>query len=416
MINVIVAVTGGIAAYKSPEIVRRLKDHGAEVQVVMTAAACEFVSPLVFQAVSGHPVHRNLLDEQAEAGMGHIELARWADIILIAPATANTLSRLAAGMADDLLATVCLASRAALVIAPAMNSVMWEHPATQTNLEVLRHRGTAVLGPGVGAQACGEVGEGRLLEPDDIVQSLVGDYFSRLGRAPHEAAGGPNSAGMQGLKLMITAGPTREAIDPVRFISNHSSGKMGFALARAAENAGAEVTLVAGPVSLRTPDRVNRVDVESAVEMHAAVLSRAAACDVFISVAAVADYRAADVKMQKIKKTSGALALALTRNPDILAEVASLPSKPFCVGFAAETQALKKYARGKLAKKNLDMIVANLVGGETGFNSDNNAVEVYWANDGEVVFSSRSKDALAVDLVALIATRFKSSLTDPATH
>lgn len=405
-INIVVAVTGGIAAYKTPEIVRRLTDHGAQVQVVMTASACEFVTPLVFQAVSGNPVHRSLLDEQAEAGMGHIELARWADIILIAPATANTLARLASGIADDLLTTVCLASRAAVVVAPAMNSVMWEHPATQSNLELLSSRGVNVLGPGVGSQACGEVGAGRLLEPDEIVRTLVDDFFNLPADSLVSAESGAHTTLMSGVSLLITAGPTREAIDPVRFISNHSSGKMGFALARAAASAGAEVTLVAGPVNLETPDQVTRVDVASAMEMHAEVLSRASSCDIFISVAAVADYRVAEIKNSKIKKTSDDMTLALTRNPDILADVASHRDKPFCVGFAAETEELKKYARGKLCRKNLDMIVANLVGGKTGFNSDTNAVEVYWAESGEATFSARKKESLAVDLVKLISTRF----------
>ncbi len=407
--NILVAVCGGIAAYKSPEVIRRLSDHGANIQVVMTAAACEFVRPLVFQAVSGNPVHLDLLDEQAEAGMGHIELARWADILVVVPATANTMARLASGIADDLLTTVCLATRAPIIVAPAMNSVMWEHPATQSNLQCLQSRGVRVLAPGAGAQACGETGVGRLMEPDDIVEALrifIESLSNPVAESPITQAGL-----LSGISLLLTAGPTREALDPVRFISNHSSGKMGFALARAAASAGAEVTLIAGPVNLDTPAGVHRVDVSSALEMHEAVLSRVCQSQIFIAVAAVADYRAADIQDQKIKKSTGDMTLTLQRNPDILADVAGLPDKPYCVGFAAETQDLQRYARGKLQKKNLDMIVANLVGVKnSGFNSDSNAVEVFWGESGQASYPSRTKETLADDLVELIASRYTESL------
>ena len=393
--KVLLGVSGGIAAYKSPELVRRLADHGAEVQVMMTAAAMEFVKPLVFQAVSGHPVHYDLLDEDAEAGMGHIELARWADVIVIAPATANTIARLSAGFADDLMATVCLATRSKLAVVPAMNNVMWEHPATQKNLQVLRDRGVEILGPGSGAQACGETGAGRMLEPMEIVHAV-----KKLVVAEN------NLPVLSGANVLISAGPTREDIDPVRFISNHSSGKMGFSLAQAAVAAGATVTLVAGPVRLATPHGVERVDVISAQQMHSEIITRAASNDIFISVAAVADYRVEHQHSSKIKKTDDDLTLTLVRNPDILADVASGSDKPFCVGFAAETEQLEKYARGKLKKKNLDMIVGNLVGGsDSGFNSDTNAVEVFWS-DGQASYSTQSKDKLAVELVKLLASRY----------
>lgn len=401
--KVLLGVTGGIAAYKAPEIVRRLADQGAQIQVAMTASACEFVQPLVFQAVSGNAVHTELLDEQAEAGMGHIELARWADIVLIAPATANSIARLAAGIADDLLSTICLATRSTLVIAPAMNSAMWDHAATQHNVATLKKRGVVVLGPGTGSQACGETGAGRLLEPMEIVKALP------LLLGPHETLADGMENELAGTNVLITAGPTREDIDPVRFISNHSSGKMGFALATAAQLAGASVTLVAGPVRLDTPVNVSRIDVVSAMQMHEEVMARAAGQDIFISVAAVADYRVVKTSDHKIKKSADELTLSLTPNPDILADVASLGRKPFCMGFAAETSKLEEYARGKLKKKNLDMIVGNLVGGsETGFNSDQNAVEVYWP-DGHVSFSARSKSSLAKELVSLLASHYSKS-------
>ncbi len=394
--KVLLGVTGGIACYKSPEIVRRLADHGIEVRVVMTHAACEFIKPLVFQAVTGNPVSLDLLDEDAEAGMGHIELARWADVFLVAPATANTIARMTAGLADDLLSTICLATTAKQVIAPAMNSMMWHHPATNANLAMLKARGVQILEPAAGSQACGETGVGRMQEPDEIVQAIVAIQKPAI-----------DSAVMDGVNVLITAGPTREDIDPVRFISNHSSGKMGFALAEAAKSAGANVTLVAGPVRLSTPAGVNRIDVISARDMHTEVMQRATDSDIFISVAAVADYRVTEQSDNKIKKSSDDMVLTLTRNADILADVAALPARPMCVGFAAETQNLEEYARSKLKRKNLDMIIANLVGGSaTGFNSDQNAVEVFWADGGQS-FSARSKQSLSVDLVALIASHYR---------
>lgn len=395
--KVLLAVSGGIACYKSPEIVRRLSDHGIEVRVVMTHSACEFIKPLVFQAVSSYPVHIELLDEAAEAGMGHIELARWADVLLIAPATANTIAKMSAGMADDLLSTICLATTATQIVAPAMNSMMWHHQATASNIEILKTRGVEVLGPADGSQACGETGTGRMLEPADIVQAIVNrkdaQQVDQLLRDTH---------------ILITAGPTREDIDPVRFISNHSSGKMGFALARAAKLAGARVTVVAGPVSLATPADVERIDVTSAAEMHNAVLQRAGNADVFIAVAAVADYRVAQKSDSKIKKTSADLVLTLERNADILADVAAMEQRPLCVGFAAETDNLKSYAQDKMKRKKLDMIVANQVGiAGSGFNSDTNTVEVFWPG-GSQSFSSRSKQTLALELIRLIAQRYQA--------
>ena len=411
--KVLLGVTGGIAAYKSPELVRRLADHGVEIQVVMTASAQEFVKPLVFQAVSGSAVHLDLLDEQAEAGMGHIELARWADLVLIAPATANTMAKLAAGLADDLLTTVCLATQSKLAIAPAMNSVMWQHPATRENTRVLRERGVEILGPGVGSQACGETGAGRMLEPLEIVEGVLAlQKQTGLGKSGFISDASRAVGSLSGINVLITAGPTREDIDPVRFISNHSSGKMGFALSRAAQDAGANVTLIAGPVRLHTPEQIDRVDVISARQMQAAVMERAAANDIFISVAAVADYRIKKQHSSKIKKTDDDLTLTLVRNPDILSAVAALANKPFCVGFAAETEQLEKYARGKLQKKNLDMIIGNLVGGtETGFNSEKNAVEVYWA-DGKESFPIQPKENLAKKLIELLSIQYVGSGND----
>ena len=399
--KIILGVTGGIAAYKAPELVRRLIDHGAEVQVVMTVAACEFVRPLVFQAVSGNEVHIELLDEQAEAGMGHIELARWASMVLIAPATANTIARLSVGIADDLLSTLCLATTAPVVIAPAMNSMMWEHAATSANIATLQSRGVRVLGPGVGSQACGETGAGRMLEPDDIVAALQGDVATG---DTHQMSSGA----LQNTDVLITAGPTRESIDPVRFLSNHSSGKMGYALAEAARSAGARVTLISGPVNLAAPDGVDRVEVTSAEDMHSEVMSRIKTPGIFISVAAVADYRIDAPSREKIKKTKDDLTLTLVRNPDILSAVANSANRPFCVGFAAETQNLEHYARLKLEEKNLDMIIANLVGNGRAFGSDNNTVEVFWRDGGTQSFALQSKRALADSLIDLLAKRYNS--------
>ncbi len=387
--RILLGVTGGIAAYKSAELTRRLVEAGAEVRVVMSEAAKAFVGPLTFQALSGHPVRSALMDPQAEAAMGHIELARWADAVLIAPCTADFMARLAQGLAGDLLGTLCLATRAPLAIAPAMNTVMWSHPATQDNLRVLQQRGMRVFGPAHGDLACGETGEGRMLEPAALLEALSGVF---------------ETGALRGLHTIITAGPTREPLDPVRYLSNRSSGRMGFALARAAAEAGARVTLISGPVDQPTPRGVARVDVESALHMHAEVMQRLDDCDIFIAAAAVADYRPAQAVEQKIKKTEADLALALTRNPDILAEVARHTPRPFVVGFAAETQDLARYARGKLRDKNLDMIAANRVGPNLGFDAPDNALEVFWPG-GARSLARTDKESLARQLIALIAER-----------
>lgn len=368
--RVVLAVTGGIAAYKTPEIVRRLKDYGVDVRVVMTAGAKAFITPLTMQAVSGLPVHDDLLDPAAEAGMGHIELAKWADLIVVAPASASSMAKIAQGHADDLLGTICLATSAPVVIVPAMNQQMWAAKPTQRNLQQLQNDGKLVWGPGEGSQACGDVGAGRMLEPADIVARTV----------THLALSGAHR--LKGKRVMITAGPTREALDPVRYISNHSSGKMGFALAEAAALAGADVTLISGPVHLPTPANVRRVDVLSALDMQAAVDETVANQDVFIACAAVADYRAASVAEQKIKKQGQAddeVTLQLSKNPDILASVAKRKDRPFTCGFAAETQNVADYALSKLERKNIDMIAANDVSKQgQGFNSDDNHIELFW--------------------------------------
>lgn len=391
--RILLAVSGGIAVYKAAELVRRLRDQGADVRVLMSRAATEFVTPLTFQALSGHPVHTDLLDPAAEAAMGHIELARWADCVLVAPATADTLARLTEGRADELLTAVCLATRARLAVAPAMNQAMWNNPATQANLAVLRERGITVFGPAAGSQACGETGYGRLLEAEALAQCLAEVFESRA---------------LDGVRLLITAGPTREAIDPVRFISNHSSGRMGFALAQAGVDAGARVTLVAGPVRLSTPERVERVDVVSADDMRAAVMSRVQGCDLFIGTAAVADYRPQAVADQKIKKGAETLDLALVRNPDIIAEVARQQPKPFVVGFAAETDRVLEHARQKLVAKNLDLIITNDVAAPgIGFESDENAVTMIDIQ-GQHVFPRASKTQLAHQLIADIAHRYRA--------
>ena len=395
--RIILGVTGGIAAYKTPALVRRLRDRGAEVQVVMTRSAHEFVTATTLQAVSGRPVRDNLWDREAEAAMGHIELARWADLVLIAPATAEILSRLAQGGADDLLTTLCLATEAPLAVAPAMNHVMWRHEAVQANLETLKSRGARILGPGEGDQACGETGPGRMLEPDDIVAAV-------LGPAAVEAAGP-----LAGRTVMLTAGPTRESMDAVRFISNRSSGKMGYALAAAAQAAGARVILVSGPVSLTPPVGVEILRVESAAEMFAAVQEHVGRADIFIGTAAVADYRPAAVAEEKIKKTEETLNVALERTQDILQSVARRPDKPFTIGFAAETEKLRDYAQGKLKAKALNMIVANLVGSERGFDVDDNAVEAFWPG-GERSFAMMPKTDLAVALIDLIAMQYAAHL------
>jgi phosphopantothenoylcysteine decarboxylase/phosphopantothenate--cysteine ligase len=394
--RILLGVTGGIAAYKSPDLVRRLREHGAEVQVVMTAAAREFVTATTFQAVSGRPVRTDLWDAAAEAAMGHIELARWAQLVLIAPASADFLARLAAGHADDLLSTLCLATEAPIAVAPAMNRVMWANAATRANVATLLQRNVQVLGPAEGDQACGEVGAGRMLEPLELADRAG---IMLLG-------GGP----LQGRRVLITAGPTRERIDPVRFISNRSSGKMGFAVAQAAREAGAEVVLVSGPVSLPTPAAVRRIDVESAADMLNAVLGEVDRTDIFISTAAVADYRPAAAAEQKIKKTSDRMDLSMERTADVLATVAARPNRPFVVGFAAETESVEQHARAKLLKKNLDMIAANEVGHDKAFDCEDNQLIVLW-RAGRRDLPRASKVTLARQLVALIAESYLAART-----
>lgn len=408
--NILLGVSGGVAAYKSADLCRRLLERGARVRVIMTRGAQAFVTPLTFQALSGNPVHTELLDERAEAGMGHIELARWADLILIAPASANTIARLSAGLADDLLSTVCLASGAPLMIAPAMNQQMWAAAATGENVARLRGRGVELIGPGFGDQACGDVGAGRMLEPIEIADALVEAVAAASGQASTQAStlGGRS---LDGVAVLITAGPTREAIDPVRFISNHSSGKMGYAIAQAAARLGAKVTLVSGPTGLSAPDGIEQVMVESSADMHAAVMGRIDTQNIFIAAAAVADYRPAQVADHKIKKSSVAGRLDLVRTEDILAAVAALNRPPFTVGFAAETTNVHEHARSKLVKKKLHMIAANQVGlpGQ-GFNSDNNALTVLWA-DGSREFELQSKAQLASHLMDLVAERYRANST-----
>lgn len=394
--NIIVGVTGSIAAYKAPEIVRRLKDGGAAVRVVMTAAATHFITPTALQAVSGEPVRRDLWDEAAEAAMGHIELARWADLVLVAPATAQVLMRLASGAADDLLSTLCLATEAPVAVAPAMNRVMWAHPAVQANRRTLEERGVHIFGPGTGGQACGEFGEGRMLEPAEIAKRALA-CLSR-------PADGP----LAGRTVLVTAGPTREAIDPVRFISNRSSGRMGYAIAEAARDAGAKVILVSGPVALPPPAGVETVYAETAEQMFAETHRHVDGVDIFVGAAAISDYRPGRVQEQKIKKTSGDLKIDFVKTPDTLASVARLENGPFTVGFAAETEKLKEHALAKLEGKDLDMIVANQVGAGRGFDTEDNAVEVYWRG-GERSFPLMDKQALAAAIVALIAERFQAT-------
>ena len=386
--RILLGVTGGIAAYKSPDLVRRLRERGAEVQVVMTAGAREFVTPTTFQAVSGRTVRSDLWDAAAEAAMGHIELARWADAVLIAPASADFLARLATGRADDLLATLCLATEAPIAVAPAMNHVMWANAATRANVAQLAARGVVVLGPAAGDQACGETGEGRMVEPLELAEQL----------AALLAAGGE----LAGRRVLITAGPTRERLDPVRFISNRSSGKMGFAVAQAARAAGAEVVLVSGPVSLPTPPGVRRIEVESAADMLAAVLRELPGTDIFISTAAVADYRPVRAAPHKIKKGSDTLEVSMERTPDVLATVAARPERPFVVGFAAETESVEQNARAKLMKKNLDMIAANEVGDDKAFDSEENQLIVL-ARAARYELGRAGKLALARGLISLIA-------------
>ena len=382
-------ITAGIAAYKGAELARLLVKEGADVQPVMTPAAGKFLGPMTLQAITGRTVRADLFDPQHEAAMGHIELARWAHLVLVAPATADFLARLSAGMADDLMTTLCLATRAPVIVAPAMNQAMWSHPATAANVTRLTGRGVQVVGPDVGDQACGDHGPGRMLEPSAIVDALVP-------RGGHRLAG---------RRALVTAGPTREAIDPVRFIANRSSGKMGFAVAEALAARGAAVTLVSGPVALVTPPGVERVDVESAREMRDAVLAALPGKDLFVASAAVADYRPVDVSPDKIKKADETLTIALSRNPDILGEVAARPDRPFCVGFAAETREVADYAEKKRRAKRLDMIAANEVGESCGFEQDDNALLVLWEG-GQAELPRQNKSRLAAQLVELIADRF----------
>lgn len=389
--KIVLGVTGSIAAYKAAELIRRLRDLGADIQVVMTKAACEFITPLTLQTLSGKPVAIELLDADEESAMGHIKLARWADWILIAPASANTIARLAHGRTDDLLSSLCLASESPLAVAPAMNNKMWSNEATQTNLATLVQRGTYILGPGSGDQACGEQGEGRLLEPSEIIDDLAKLVV-------------PGK--LQGKHIVITAGPTYEAIDPVRFIGNRSSGKMGFAIAKAAQEAGATVSLIAGPVNLATPTGVTRFDVESAAQMHQQVMTEVKQADIFIACAAVSDYSPEVVADNKIKKDkTEQLSLRLMPTVDIVADVASQASKPFVVGFAAETQNIAEYAQAKLLKKKLDMIAANQVGDGIGFAVDTNALEVFWPQ-GSKALPATTKGQLARDLMNIVIERY----------
>jgi phosphopantothenoylcysteine decarboxylase / phosphopantothenate---cysteine ligase len=390
-VNVLLGITGGIAAYKTPDLVRKLRAKGANVRVVLTSSAKEFVSPLALQAVSGNPVAYDLLDPAAEAAMGHIELAKWADKLLIAPATANFMAKLACGLADDLLSTLCLATSAPTFIAPAMNQQMWHAAATQDNLQCLIGRGFTFFGPAQGEQACGDVGPGRMLEPEELAQLLFDTQLSPI---------------LTGKHLVITAGPTQEAIDPVRYITNRSSGKMGYALAQAAVNLGASVTLVSGPVNIAAPSGITLIKVTSAEEMQDAVMENISGCDVFIACAAVADYKPCQVQQQKIKKNEVELSLTFTRNPDILAGVASLEKPPFTVGFAAETENVSHYAQDKMLRKKLHMIAANDVSqAGIGFNSDNNALQVFWKG-GEKYLQVADKYQLAVQLLTLVSEQY----------
>jgi phosphopantothenoylcysteine decarboxylase / phosphopantothenate---cysteine ligase len=389
--NIVLGVTGSIAAYKAADLVRRLRETGAKVRVVMTKAACEFITPLTLQTLSGQPVAIELLDADQESAMGHIKLARWADWVLIAPAGADLIARLVHGRANDLLSALCLASESPFAIAPAMNNKMWENKATQENMEILAARGVQILGPVSGDQACGEQGEGRLLEPISIVEELAKLVV-------------PGK--LQTKKVVITAGPTYESLDPVRFIGNKSSGKMGFAIAKAAMEAGAEVILIAGPVHLTTPAGVQRIDVESAQQMHDAVMDSLGAIDIFIACAAVADYRPKQVEDSKIKKSQrDELQLVLTSTVDILEAVANQENKPFTVGFAAETEQVSEYAQDKMKRKNLDMIAANKVGEGIGFEVDENALNVFWPQ-GSQMLPLASKKQLARNLMTLIIEQY----------
>ena len=390
--NIIIGVTGGIAAYKIAELIRLLRGDGASVRIILSRGAQAFVTPLTLQSLSGYPVHTELLDETAEMGMGHIELARWADIFLVAPATADTVARLAAGRADDLLTTAALATPAPLFVAPAMNQHMWNNAATTANIQTLRERGVKIIGPDAGEQACGDVGAGRLTEPETISAEISAHFPTRA---------------LEGKRAIITAGPTREPMDPVRYISNHSSGKMGYAIAQAAQIAGANVKIISGPVSIPTPKGCEKIAVESALQMHQQALELAKNADVFVACAAVADYRVEEVSPQKIKKSADDMQINLVKNPDIVADVAALAAKPFTVGFAAETQDVEHYALGKLKRKNLDMIAANNVAlSGQGFNSDDNALTVF-SSKNKTELPLASKQILAEQLVQLISQYYK---------
>ena len=394
--NIVLGITGGIAAYKTPDLVRRLRARGAEVQIVMTRSAEEFVTETALQAVSGRPIRSNLWDKEAEASMSHIELARWADVVLIAPATAEIMARLASGAAADLLTTLCLATEAPLAIAPAMNHVMWNNAAVQANRRTLEERGMRILGPDHGSQACGETGAGRMLEPEAIAEIVCG---------PDMAA--TEKGVLAGKHVVVTAGPTREPIDPVRYITNRSSGKMGYAIASAAVAQGARVTLVSGPVALAEPAGVDVVHVKTAEEMYTSTHEHIGTADIFIAAAAVSDYRPAKASEKKIKKDNETMSIELVRSEDVLKSVAALDAAPFTVGFAAETNNVREYALGKLEKKNLDMIVANRVGDDCGFDADHNEVDVLWPG-GEKTFPSAAKTELAHQIIAVVAERFEA--------
>jgi phosphopantothenoylcysteine decarboxylase/phosphopantothenate--cysteine ligase len=396
--RILLGVSGGIAAYKAAELVRLLRKEGAEVRVAMTRGAAQFVTPLTFQALSGNPVHTDLLDAESESAMDHISLARWADLIVIAPATANLIAKLSHGLADDLLTTLYLAATCPVYLAPAMNQAMWAKPATQENVALLKRHGVRLIGPVQGGQACGETGFGRMSEPQDICAALPAGPADRI---------------LQGRKVLISAGPTREPLDPVRYLTNRSSGKMGYALAEAARDAGASVILVSGPTQLPPPGQVDLVQVETAAEMYEAVIARAGAADIYIGAAAVADYTPAETQPEKIKKQGDRINLILRKTRDILAEVAALDQRPFTVGFAAETADLEAYALDKLARKNLDMIAANWVGqAEGGFDSEQNALEVFWQG-GRKSFAMTGKKRLADRLVGLIAERLAAKGAAP---
>jgi phosphopantothenoylcysteine decarboxylase/phosphopantothenate--cysteine ligase len=406
----LLAVCGGIAAYKAAELVRLLRKQNAEVQVVMTESAIRFVSALTFQALSGKPVHTQLLDEQEENAMGHIQLARWAQLIVIAPATANTLAKLSYGLADDLVSTLCLAATCPIYLAPSMNQAMWHNPATAENIARLQKRGLTIIDPEQGEQACGETGFGRMAEPATICLRLTGDKTYLI---DNKTADIPfqSSTLLQGIKLLISAGPTREPLDPVRYISNRSSGKMGYALAEAALQAGATVTLVTGPVALQVPAAADLIRVETAEQMYHAITSRAQAHDIYIGAAAVADYAPVHSKEQKIKTQAQESTLVLQKTKDILAAVALLPARPFVVGFAAETDDLEIYAKGKLVRKKLDMIAANWVGkAQGGFERDENGLHVFWHN-GEKILAMTDKKRLAWQLLELIIERMNEKNT-----